>query len=455
MQTATHPDVVVAGAGMGGLVAALQAQELGARVLLLEKAGQAGGSVALSGGTVWCARTYDDLRRLVPLGDPELGRVLVDDFSGGVDWLRGTGAALEPLASRPDRTVFLMTPAAKDFVAAALARFTGRGGVLQVDSAALELTLDSRGAVAGVVVDAPGGRWQQDTRALILATGGFQASPELRSRYFGPWSDRLVLRSNPNSTGDAFLMATARGAAASRGMSSFYGHLLPAPPASVPRHDFIAYSQYHSEYGVLVNLRGERFTDESLGDETSCQAVGRQPEARAVLIFDEETYRSQAVRKGGGGSRACDTFQESKALGAPAAVARTVEALAGELESWGFYGQGFRATMRQYDDSVRRGVAAHLPVPRADKQKPLAHPPFYALAVTPGITFTLGGLRIDADARVIGRGGRAIPGLYAVGADAGGIHNERYAGGLCLGLVFGRRAARHAVGYARSRAAPG
>ena len=101
MQTATHPDVVVAGAGMGGLVAALQAQELGARVLLLEKAGQAGGSVALSGGTVWCARTYDDLRRLVPLGDPELGRVLVDDFSSGVDWLRGTGAALEPLASRP------------------------------------------------------------------------------------------------------------------------------------------------------------------------------------------------------------------------------------------------------------------------------------------------------------------------------------------------------------------
>src|SRR5262249_57640859 len=101
MQLSTRPDVVVAGAGMGGLAAALQAQELGARVLLLEKAGQAGGSVALSGGTMWCARTYDDLRRLVPLGDPELGRILVDDFSGGVEWLPGTGAALQLLPSPP------------------------------------------------------------------------------------------------------------------------------------------------------------------------------------------------------------------------------------------------------------------------------------------------------------------------------------------------------------------
>jgi succinate dehydrogenase/fumarate reductase flavoprotein subunit len=48
------------------------------------------------------------------------------------------------------------------------------------------------------------------------------------------------------------------------------------------------------------------------------------------------------------------------------------------------------------------------------------------------------------------RGGWPIPGLYAAGADGGGIHNEQYAGGLCLGLVFGRRAARHAVAHVRA-----
>ena len=67
------------------------------------------------------------------------------------------------------------------------------------------------------------------------------------------------------------------------------------------------------------------------------------------------------------------------------------------------------------------------------------------MLIAMGITFTLGGLRINADAQVLDRAKRPIAGLYAAGADAGGIHQEQYAGGLCLGLVFGRRAARHAA----------
>jgi predicted oxidoreductase len=83
-----------------------------------------------------------------------------------------------------------------------------------------------------------------------------------------------------------------------------------------------------------------------------------------------------------------------------------------------------------------------LRIPRRAKANPLITPPFYALGLTPGITFALGGLRINAAAQVLDSSNRPIPGLYAAGADAGGIHNEQYAGGLCLGLVFGRRAAK-------------
>ena len=96
-------------------------------------------------------------------------------------------------------------------------------------------------------------------------------------------------------------------------------------------------------------------------------------------------------------------------------------------------------------------AGASLAVPRRANPIPVSRPPFYAVGLTPGITFTLGGLSTDGDARVLDRSGQPIPGLYAVGADAGGIHNEQYAGGLCLGLVFGRRAAQHAVAAVRVR----
>src|SRR5712692_2567520 len=109
-------DVIVVGAGMAGLVAAVQAQELGAHVVLIEKGDVPGGSLALSGGTLWCARTYDDLRRLVPRGDAELGRVLVEEFGAGVDWLQRCGASLTRLISAPDRVVYWMDRGPRRFV---------------------------------------------------------------------------------------------------------------------------------------------------------------------------------------------------------------------------------------------------------------------------------------------------------------------------------------------------
>lgn len=438
--------VVILGAGMAGLVAARQAQELGARVILVEKGATPGGSLALSGGTLWCAKTEEDLRRLVPRGDPELGRVLVQEYPPGVAWLLAQGATLTSLPSLPDRTVYLMEPGPRAFVASMLEQFTQAGGILMTNSMGVALLTNADGVVKGVEVRTGAGQQQTlAADAVILATGGFQGNPELTARYFGRWADRLILRSNPHSTGDGFLLGTGIGAAASRAMSSFYGHLLPAPPAVVPVHDFIAYTHYHSEQSILVNLRGERFTDESLGDETNCQVVAREPEALAFILYDETVYRTYAVRPAGGGARAADTFFESQALGAPAVRADSLEALVAGVEAWGVYAPGVLATVQEYNAAVAAGRAAHLRIPRRAKANPLVTPPFYALGLTPGITFTLGGLCINPNAQVLDRSGRPIPGLYAIGADAGGIHNEQYAGGLCLGLVFGRRAARHAV----------
>ncbi|MCC6704033.1 MAG: FAD-dependent oxidoreductase [Thermomicrobiales bacterium] len=440
-------DVIVVGAGMAGLVAAVRAQQLGAKVTLLEKGPAPGGSLGLSGGTLWCARTVDDLRRLVPRGHPTLGPRLVEDFPGGVEWLRSLGAVLTPLDSKPDRFVYLMDPNPGVFIAGLIATFVEGGGTLLTETSAVSLRINDAGSITGVTVrPGDGARYELDAPVVILASGGFLANPELKARYFGRWSDRLIVRGNPHSTGDGWAMAQAIGAGSSAAMSSFYGHLMPAPPARVPTNDFIAYTQYHSEKGVLVNREGVRFTDESLGDETNAQAVAQQNEAVGYLIFDDAVYREFAVREGGKGARASDTFFESQALGAPAATANSLEELAQAMQPHGLYAPGLIATLSAYNDAVTAGAAAHLPIPRRDLTYPVTNPPFYALGVTPGVTFTLGGLPINEDAQVLDRSGHPLPGLYAAGADAGGIHNEQYAGGLCLGLVFGRRAAQHAFG---------
>ena len=435
--------ILVVGAGMAGLVAAVQAQELGAQVTLVEKGDAPGGSFAMSGGTLWCAKSMDDLRRLVPRGDPVLGRVLVEEYPAGVQWLQQLGATLTPLPSLPDRLVYLMEPNPRAFVEFMVQRFLGQGGRLLTNSPGVRLCTDDAGAVNGLVVRGADGKQQRlHADAVILTTGGFQGNPDLTARYFGRWADRLVLRATPHSTGDGLIMGQAIGAATSRAMSSFYGHLIPAPPAVVPTNDFIAYTHYHSEQAILVNLQGERFTDESLGDETNCQAVARQPEALAFIVYDEAVYRTFAVRPAGGGARASDTFYESQALGAPAAQAQTLDELAAAVANLGVYGPGVLATIHEFNAAATAGRAAHLRIPRRAKANPLITPPFYALGLTPGITFALGGLRINAAAQVLDSSNRPIPGLYAAGADAGGIHNEQYAGGLCLGLVFGRRAAK-------------
>ena len=98
-------------------------------------------------------------------------------------------------------------------------------------------------------------------------------------------ADALLVRSNPGSVGDGFRMGREAGAAASRCLGGFYGHLVPSPLAQLRPEHFLPLTQYWSNHAVLVNLLGRRFTDESLGDEVSNQALLRRPGARGSLAY--------------------------------------------------------------------------------------------------------------------------------------------------------------------------
>jgi hypothetical protein len=227
--------------------------------------------------------------------------------------------------------------------------------------------------------------------ALILCTGGFSASRELVEQYIAPAAP-LRLRGNPWSTGDGLRHALERGAATSAGLSEFYGRNMPDAAWDEP--DFVTASQLYGRYARIFDEEGNEFFragNVSWSETNVVQATAKRPLARAYYLLDEQ-------------------------------------ALAGRVR----------------DGTVADLVAAAPPEARVDVGRlPFAAPngTVAAVRVAASITHTLGGLVVDARARVLRPDGSAVDGLWAAGVDVGGVAAGGYASGLAQALVLGLVAA--------------
>jgi fumarate reductase flavoprotein subunit len=217
---------------------------------------------------------------------------------------------------------------------------------------------------------------------LILATGGFAADPELVREHVTAEADHLLLRAAPGSTGDGLRLGLAAGAATGEGLDEVYARAMPAPPARVEPADFVRLSQLYARHAEVTNERGERYETATWSEIDTAQWMARQPRARAWFRV-------------------------------PAAAL------------------GEQVRDRTVGEMVEAAAAAGAPVRREAEH--------VTVETVAGITTSLGGLAIDMAAR-------AAPGVFACGADAGGIATGGYASGLAAALVFGRIAARAALG---------
>jgi len=444
--------VLVAGGGMAGLCAALSAGEAGADVTVLEKGQVVGGSARLSGGVIFTFSDLPALRRNIPEGDEELQQLLAGEFVESLAWLESHGVPLGPaqplLGEGWGRVMGVGDPGRRGAFLEALRTRAEALGVRVLNRRALtSLELSDPGQLV-VRVASPEGAETWRARALVLATGGYQGNRELLARFLGPASDHLLIRSCPTCTGDGFLAALEAGAAASRGLGSFYGHTMPA--TSVPPEEWQTITPYFASVGVLVNRHGNRFTDESVGtiEEANAWAGMQQPGGRYYLIIDRRIYREHVLGPGflGGVVPAPNKWERAREMGAPTLEAPTLGELVRQMEArWEVNGQRLSAELDAYNRAVAESRGATLLPPRARYQRPLGEPPYYAMACVAAITFPYGGLRVDAGCRVIHRGGYPLPGLYAAGVDAGGVFNRIYAGGLAWALVSGRAAGRNAA----------
>jgi len=285
-------------------------------------------------------------------------------------------------------------------------------------------------------------------RSVILAAGGFQANTEWRTRYLGPGWELAKVRGTRFNTGDAIRMALDIGAQPAGNWSGCHA---VAWERNAPEFGDLAVGdqfQKHSyPWGIYLNAEGKRFVDEGADFRNYTYAkygrvVLQQPGQFAWQIFDgkvrhllRDEYKIRRVTK-----RAANTLPELVS----ALDDVNAEAALKEIQT---YNAAVRTDI-PFNPNVKDGRRTEgLAVPKSNWANTLDTPPFEAYAVTCGITFSFGGLRINTDGQVINTDGQPMRGLYAAGELVGGIFWFNYPGGsgLTNGAVFGRIAGANAA----------
>lgn len=432
-------DLLVFGGGMAGMTAAARASSDGASVVLVEK-GEAIGGSAMYAGFIWTAPTIDVMREVNPDGDPALSAHVVEQYDAALDWVRSLGVHVaDPVTvlgygrgSQTDMANYLL----------ACERLVREHGEVLTGWSAARLLLEEGAVVGAEVHNRSGERRVIRARSTLLATGGFGGDPGLRAKHIHPLAADLPLRANPNSVGDGLRLGLSVGAAFGAPNAGFYGHLIPSKVAYNNPYEFTDLTFYHSEHGVMLNLEGKRFCDETVGDHLNALYVLEQPEARALLVYDQRVHDEWMMAPYVEGVEPLDKFQLAYRRSARAAVADEIEEFEALPDEWGYPGPASRDALLEFNRQCEAGTPN--PARRLDAA-PLLTPPYYVIEVIPAITFTFSGLRIDPQAHVLHESGEVIPGLLSAGADAGGVFNRAYAGGLACALVFGLQAAATAT----------
>lgn len=425
---------------MAGLSAAGWAAEHGARVIVVEKAGDIGGSAFLSGGVLWTA-TSPDRMQLYAGGDEALGRVIWDTYPAALAWLRRREISMSPAMSVLHGRGYQIDIVRHLRGCAALVEQAGGHVVLETDTEAL--VVDEGGAVIGARTHHRDGAIEVRALHTLLATGGYQGSPELRQHYIHPHARDMRLRANPVSIGRGIELGQSVGGEVSAINPFFYGHLVSASDEWGLERHFTGLSQYHSDQSLLINEQGARFCDETVGDHTNTYQTLIQTNARALCFWDARVHAEHATRAVVSTAVPMDKMAIALESGGRGIVAASLDEIGRFATAEGFDGSHTVATIAAFNRKARDGWETLSP-PRADSCVPLDSAPFYALVVHPAITFTFGGLTIDTGGHVLRVDGSRISGLLAAGSDAGAAFGAGYAGGLALAIAFGITAARSA-----------
>lgn len=489
-------DVVVVGIGNAASSAAAAAHNAGARVLILEKAPKerSGGN---SGWTDSAQHRFvhngiHDLRKLDPgvtddevpkleispytkddyytdmmrvtrgQAVPELVELLVNESAPTVFWMKEQGIKWELLRTgadlKGDHLVWhhgsnpLHPVGGGAGLVPMWTEVLQRKGIdILYRTAGVGLDTDDTGAVTGVTAQDQEGLYKIRCRAVVLGCGGFQANPAMRAQYLGPGWDLVHVRGTRYDTGDGINMALAIGAQPFGQWSGCHSSPIDADSGPTEGGYLDPTTRKHITHrymyvvGIMVNVKGQRFIDEGEDFHIYTYAktgpeIVKQPGNLAYQIFDAKSVKLLPQYMYGG---------------ATPIVANSIDQLAGKLEvdedglvqTVNEFNKGVDES-RELNISVRDGKASRGIQPgKSNWAQKVDTPPYTAYAVTGGITFTFGGLKINTRCQVINRLDQPIKGLYACGELTAGFFYYNYPGGtgLMRGAVTGRTAGTNAA----------
>lgn len=453
-------DLIVAGAGAAGLAAAIRAAQDGASVLVAEASPtyEFGSNTSMStsmipaGGSRWQLergiedspeRFREDVRRKTEgTADETVLRALSDVAPLLVSWLADEiGVPLDLVTDfrypghSADRQHAVADRSGRTLLRHLTAGLAGLGSVTLVAPLRLDdVIVDEAGAVIGARLVTPDGGVEEvhSASGVVLATNGYGSDPELVRRFL-PEIAEGVYHGGDGSRGDALRIGQRLGAGTAL-LDSYQGHGALAVP-----HNVLLTWATVMHGGIVVNTRGERFDDETIGYSEYGARVLAQPGRIAWVVFDGRIHES------------CQPFADYQDLMGQGAVrwASDVAELAATI---GCPEAQLGATLEAADRAAR-GLESDA-FGRGSFSAPLSAP-FAAVRVTGALFHTQGGLTVDADARVLRPDLEPIPGLYAAGGAAVGISGEGAAGylagnGLLSALGLGLLAGRHAAAVRRA-----
>ena len=422
-------DVIVAGAGGAGLVAAIAAAEDGRSVLLLEgredyrnNCNTTLSTAMIPGaGTRWQqAAGVDDspelfladvMAKTAGRAEPTIAKTLASVSGPVVEWLADScGVALElvqdfgypghsvhrchAVADRSGRTLHTqLVRAAASF----------RDITTAVPMRLLEVQLDDGGSVCGAMVSAPGSDPEPASAgAVVLATNGFAARRDMVERYLPEIAEGMYF-GGAGSQGDAVTIGANLGADMAY-LDAYQGHGSVADPYGV----LVTWATV-MHGAIIVNANGERFGDETVGYSEYAEKVLEQPDAHAWLILDERI------------DAACRSFADYQQLLKAQAIrwVADIDALADVVRP----GVHLAETVAAATDAANGGGDS---LGRNYWEAPL-HPPYGAVRITGALFHTQGGLLVNERAAVL-RGGQEISGLFAAGGAAAGMSGHGASG---------------------------
>lgn len=478
-------DVIVVGGGNAGFSAAHAAAERGRKVVVFERGDEAncGGNSYYTAGATRIAhdgldslldlvepderieRTEvppyssdeyaDDLKKVTEgKGDEQMAKVLVDKAADTVRWLHGLGLKYRLMY---ERQAYERADGSFLFWGGLHVGNVDGGEGLIRDHIKVSKRLNERvvygveitelileeGKVVGVRGTSGDQQLEAYADSVIIAAGGFEASPELREKYLGSGWEHAVVRGTPFNTGKVIKAALEAGASRGGDWSTCHSVQWDAWNENNASNRELTNRLTRQGYpfGILVNRDGQRFLDEGADFRNYTYAkygreILRQPGSIAYQIFDQnlrpllraEEYEMPGISE----VRANSIRSLAREIGVPEKqLTETITSFNLSID-----------TDATFDPTIKDGKTASVTPPKSNWAAPIATAPYYAYPVTCGITFTFGGLKGDLQGRVLDEKKQPIPGLFACGEALGGLFSVNYPGGsgLAAGMVFGRRA---------------